>query len=106
VGQGDGKPGDSLGPGNQQPGEGKEKAGEGEGEKALEVDITLDELAEILGEELELPRIEPKGNRSRSSPSATATPASARWAPTRCATSSAPTSRRSSADRLGALQPR
>ena len=27
----------------------------------LEVEVTLDELAEILGEELELPRIEPKG---------------------------------------------
>ena len=63
TGQGDGKPGDSLGPGNQQPGQGKEKAGEGEGEKALEVDITLDELAEILGEELHLPRIEPKGQK-------------------------------------------
>jgi hypothetical protein len=35
VGQGDGEPGDSLGPGDgQQPGQGKEKAGEGEGEKA------------------------------------------------------------------------
>jgi len=59
VGQGDGDEGDSLGPGDQQPGEGE--AGEGEGDKALEVDVTLDELAEILGEELELPRIEPKG---------------------------------------------
>ena len=28
----------------------------------LEVDVSLDELAEILGEELELPSIEPKGN--------------------------------------------
>lgn len=63
TGQGDGKPGDSLGPGNQQPGQGKEKAGEGEGEKGLEVDVTLDELAEILGEELELPRIEPRGQK-------------------------------------------
>ena len=30
----------------------------------MEVDISLEELAEILGEELELPRIEPKGNAS------------------------------------------
>ena len=30
----------------------------------LEVDITLEELAEILGDELELPRIEPKGQAS------------------------------------------
>ena len=58
VGQGDGEPGDSLGPGDQEPGQGE--AGEGEGEKAIEVDVTLDELAQILGEELELPRIEPK----------------------------------------------
>ncbi|MEZ4469208.1 MAG: DUF444 family protein [bacterium] len=63
VGQGDGEPGDSLGSGDQQPGQGKEKAGEGEGDKALEVDVTLDELAEILGEELELPRIEPRGQK-------------------------------------------
>ncbi len=59
VGQGDGGEGESLGPGDEQPGQGE--AGEGEGDKALEVDVTLDELAEILGEELELPRIEPKG---------------------------------------------
>lgn len=62
VGQGDGQPGDSLGPGEQGPGEGE--AGEGEGEKALEVDVTLDELAQILGEELQLPRIEPRGEKA------------------------------------------
>lgn len=61
VGQGEGKPGDSLGSGDQQPGQGE--AGEGEGDKGLEVDVTLDELAEILGEELELPNIEPKGQK-------------------------------------------
>jgi len=59
VGQGEGNPGDVLAPGNVQPGPGQ--AGEGEGEHQLEVDITLDELAEILGEELALPRIKPKG---------------------------------------------
>ncbi len=32
----------------------------------LEVEISVDELAEILGEELELPRIEPKGEREAS----------------------------------------
>ncbi len=31
------------------------------GEHVLEVELSLDELAEILGEELQLPRIEPKG---------------------------------------------
>ncbi|MCB9528474.1 MAG: DUF444 family protein [Myxococcales bacterium] len=65
VGQGEGQPGDSLGPGDKQPGQGNEpgEAGEGEGDKALEVDVTLDELAQILGEELELPRIEPRGQK-------------------------------------------
>ncbi|QED29741.1 DUF444 family protein [Microvenator marinus] len=59
VGQGEGEVGESLGQGEEAPGQGK--AGEGEGEKGIEVDVTLDELAEIMGEELELPRIEPKG---------------------------------------------
>ena len=61
VGQGNGKPGDSLGKGEGEPGEGSGEAGEGEGSKALEVDVTLAELAELLGEELQLPRIEPRG---------------------------------------------
>jgi sporulation protein YhbH len=59
VGQGDGNPGDALGPGQEQPGEGK--AGDKAGEHVLEVDVTMEELAQILGEELQLPRIEPKG---------------------------------------------
>jgi hypothetical protein len=59
VGQGEGEAGTVLAPGNVQPGPGQ--AGEGEGEHQLEVDVSLDELAEILGEELALPRIEPKG---------------------------------------------
>lgn len=59
VGQGDGDVGHQLAPGNVQPGPGQ--AGEGEGQHQLEVDVSLEELAEILGEELELPRIQPKG---------------------------------------------
>jgi uncharacterized protein len=60
VGQGPGKVGDSLGP--AQPGEeGKGKAGSEAGEHILEVELSIQELAEILGEELELPRILPKG---------------------------------------------
>ncbi|MBT8496400.1 MAG: DUF444 family protein [Deltaproteobacteria bacterium] len=59
VGQGDGQPGDSLGQGEEQPGQGE--AGDRPGEHLLEVEVSLDELAEILGEELALPRIEPKG---------------------------------------------
>lgn len=61
VSQGNGEEGDPVGEGQEGPGKGK--AGEGEGEHALEVEISIDELAEILGEELELPAIEPKGNR-------------------------------------------
>lgn len=60
VGQGDGQVGDSIGQGDEQPGQGHE-AGDRPGEHMVEVDVTLDDLAEILGEELELPRIEPKG---------------------------------------------
>jgi uncharacterized protein len=63
VGQGDGEPGDPVGQGEGE-GPGAGKAGEGEGEKSLEVEVTLDELAAILGEELGLPRIEPKGTES------------------------------------------
>lgn len=61
VGQGDGAlgtpvgrgPGDTDGPGQagDQPGDGHLR----------EVDVSLEELAEMLGQQLELPRIEPKG---------------------------------------------
>jgi uncharacterized sporulation protein YeaH/YhbH (DUF444 family) len=59
VGQGDGDVGDPVGPGQDGPGKGK--AGQGEGDHVLEVEVSIDELAEILGEELELPDIQPKG---------------------------------------------
>jgi len=59
VGQGDGEEGQAIGRGEQ--GEGTGQAGSDPGAHILEVDITLDELAAILGDELELPRIEPKG---------------------------------------------
>ncbi len=62
IGQGDGEIGDPIGPGQQKPGQGP--AGKDEGEHVLEVDISIDELAEILGEELELPEIKPKGNKN------------------------------------------
>ena len=62
AGQGDGDPGDPINGGEEgeEGGEGK-KAGQGQGEHSLEVDVTLDELAAILGEELELPDIQDKG---------------------------------------------
>jgi hypothetical protein len=58
VGQGEGQPGDPLS-GPDAPGGGK--AGQGEGQHVMEVDVTLEELADLLGEELALPRIEPRG---------------------------------------------
>src|SRR5918996_385337 len=45
----------------QRGGDGTGQAGKDPGEHLLEVDVTLDELADILGEELELPAIENKG---------------------------------------------
>lgn len=59
VGQGDGKEGQAIGAGESE-GE-KGPAGNAPGEHLLEVELSLEELAQILGEELELPRIEPKG---------------------------------------------
>ena len=62
VGQGDGDEGDAIG-GDQGEG-GQGQAGKDPGQHVLEVDVTLDELAEILGEELELPNILPKGRKN------------------------------------------
>jgi uncharacterized sporulation protein YeaH/YhbH (DUF444 family) len=61
VGQGEGNAGDPLGPGEDGDPSG---AGEEPGRHMLEVELTLDELAALLGEELELPRIEPRGTKS------------------------------------------
>lgn len=60
LGQGEGEEGDIIG---QQPGEGREQAGKDPGIDIYEVDLTIEELAEILSEELELPKIEPKGQK-------------------------------------------
>ncbi|MCS7033459.1 MAG: DUF444 family protein [Phycisphaerae bacterium] len=56
IGAGDGSEGDLIGKG-----QGKTAGGEQPGHHLMEVDLTLDELADILAEELKLPRIEPKG---------------------------------------------
>ncbi|MCC7443107.1 MAG: DUF444 family protein [Bdellovibrionales bacterium] len=65
VGQGQGKPGDPVGQGDPQEGEeGEGQAGNQGAEHGLEVDLTLQELAEILGDTLELPRIEPRGSKT------------------------------------------
>lgn len=60
VGQGEGEVGQVLKPGQVEPGEGKQ-AGDSPGDHVIEVDVTMEELAAMLGEELKLPRIEPKG---------------------------------------------
>ncbi|MBY0469605.1 DUF444 family protein [bacterium] len=62
VGQGDGKPGDPVG--KQDQGESEGQVGNKPGEHTLDVDFTLQELAEILGEQLELPKIEPRGHKT------------------------------------------
>ncbi|NJN67764.1 MAG: DUF444 family protein [Chloroflexaceae bacterium] len=62
VGQGDGQEGDPIARGDGQEGGGE--AGSEPGSHALEVDVTLEELAQILGEELQLPNIEPKGRKN------------------------------------------
>jgi len=56
IGAGNGKEGESVGKG-----QGKGAGGEQQGQHMMEVDLTLDELADLLAEELKLPRIEPKG---------------------------------------------
>jgi sporulation protein YhbH len=61
VGQGDGQEGDTVGkPGQGPAGAGSAGPGPGDGH-LMEVEVSLDELAQMLGDELELPRIEPKG---------------------------------------------
>ncbi len=56
VGMGEGEEGQGVGQGKQ--------GGENEGRHILEVNVGLDELADILSEELRLPRILPKGQHS------------------------------------------
>src|SRR5207237_1545875 len=60
VGQGEGQPGQPLGPpqGEAQPG-----AGDQPGGHILEVELTMEEMAQIRGEERALPRIEPPGTK-------------------------------------------
>jgi len=62
VGQGEGEEGTPIAV-EPTPGAGQGAGSEG-AEHILEVEIDLDELAEILGEELELPRIQPKGTQN------------------------------------------
>jgi sporulation protein YhbH len=61
VGQGQGEVGTPIGIGE---GGGDGHAGNQPGQHILEVELTLEELARILGEELELPNIEPRGKKN------------------------------------------
>jgi uncharacterized sporulation protein YeaH/YhbH (DUF444 family) len=58
VGQGEGDEGDKV------DGAGEGQAGDQAGEHVLEAEVSLEELAEILADELELPRIEPRGKKN------------------------------------------
>ncbi len=60
VGQGSGDQGDSVG----EPGDGQGQAGDQPGEHMIEVELSIEELAEMLGDKLGLPNIQPKGNKN------------------------------------------
>jgi uncharacterized protein len=61
VGSGEGDVGQPL---SQPQGDGQPKAGDTPGGHILEVELSMEELAAILGEELALPKIEPRGKQN------------------------------------------
>jgi hypothetical protein len=63
AGQGDGDVGDPVGGDPDQKGKGK-KAGKDTDKHGIEADISMDELADMLGDELQLPKIENKGKEN------------------------------------------
>ena len=62
VGQGEGEEGTPIGSADGEEGAGA--AGNAPGRHIVEVDVTLEELADIMGEELELPNIKPRDKQS------------------------------------------
>jgi len=62
VGQGPGQKGDAVDAKDGE-GEGEGTAGDQEGQHILEVEVELEELAEMLGRELALPYIQPRGRK-------------------------------------------
>lgn len=64
IGNGDADVGQEIGSGPPQPGDGGEegRGGQGEGDHVIGVGVSLDYYIEMLGEELELPKLEPKKN--------------------------------------------
>jgi sporulation protein YhbH len=65
VGQGEGEEGQPVGQGQGKPQDGGGQAGSEAGQHIMEVDVSLEELADILSEELQLPNIEPKGQKTK-----------------------------------------
>ena len=61
VGQGEGDVGSVIGAGEE---EGSGQAGDSPGQHVMEVDVPLEELAQLLGEELQLPAIQKKGRKN------------------------------------------
>ena len=63
MASGEGEPGDDLGPADEgeEPGKG---AGQGHGRRKVVIDLTPEEFAHYFEEMLELPRIQPKGDRT------------------------------------------
>jgi sporulation protein YhbH len=61
IGQGDGNIGDPVA---VDPEEGGGRAGSEPGEHLLEVELSIEELAQIMAEELALPKIEPRGKKN------------------------------------------
>jgi uncharacterized sporulation protein YeaH/YhbH (DUF444 family) len=66
VGQGQGQVGDELSEGTPE----ERQAGDGSAEHTLEVDVSLEELSQLLSEVLSLPNIENKGKKNINSESA------------------------------------
>ena len=62
VGQGEGQPGNPMGPG-----EGAEKAGKDAGEHSIEVDVSLAELAQMLARRIRTPTHRTKGSGAMNS---------------------------------------
>lgn len=68
IGSGPGDAGDKVKDGPPQPGDEPGQAGEDPGEHTMGVGVSLDEYIDVLGEELRLPKLEPKSNSELVSP--------------------------------------
>ena len=62
IGNGEADEGDVVGQGPSEQGDSTGEPGEGEGEHTIGVGISVDDYMDVLGEELELPKLKPKDN--------------------------------------------